>query len=104
MAYMDMEKKEIHYCDSMGGTGRHILKELIGYLQQELEDKKGETLEEKTWSLIDSGQSVPQQENFTDCGVFTCINCLFCCLRRVVFAVCLSILALGLLSRNDSHV
>ena len=43
MSYIDIDKKEIHYCDSMGGTGKHILQDLIGYLREEMKDKKGET-------------------------------------------------------------
>lgn len=104
MSYIDVDKKEIHYCDSMGGTGKRILEELVGYLREEMKDKKGEVLSEETWSMIDSGRSVPQQENFTDCGVFTCLNCLFCCLRRVVFVMLFLNIALELLSENDSYV
>lgn len=104
MAYIDIDEKEICFCDSMGGSGKHILQELMDYLCHEMEDKKGATLDKTRWELIDSGRSVPQQGNFTDCGVFTCMNCLFCCLRRVVFVLLFSIIALRLFSTNDSYV
>lgn len=83
MAYIDMDEKEVCYCDSMGGRGEWVLNLLKGYLKDEMKQKKGRELDEREWTLTDRGRSVPQQDNCTDCGVFTCANCLLACLRLV---------------------
>ena len=80
---MDMKKKEIRYCDSMSGNGSTILRNLIDYLQRESMDKKKEELNRSEWSLRDMRSTIPQQQNCSDCGVFTCVNAILSCLRLV---------------------
>ncbi|CAH8656651.1 unnamed protein product [Dicrocoelium dendriticum] len=46
---------------------------LRSYLKNECEDKKGHPLPDlESWHLINTEDSVPQQENGSDCGVFLC--------------------------------
>ena len=72
-----MTDKEIHYCDSMSGSGKTALQLLLSYLQEEYKNKKGGDFNRNEWKLVDNGNNVPQQQNCTDCGVFTCLNCIF---------------------------
>lgn len=81
-----MEKKEVHYCDSMSGSGKYALTTIMNYLKEELKNKKGTILNEKEWKTIDHQESVPQQNNCTDCGVFTSVNCILACLKLVSYA------------------
>ena len=83
MAVIDFEKKEIRYCDSMGGSGRYILNSLLKYLVLEYKDKKDGVFPEEEWKLNDMLDSIPQQNNCCDCGVFTCVNSILSCLNRV---------------------
>ena len=78
-----MKKKEIRYCDSMSGNGSTILRNLLDYLQKESRDKKKEELNRDEWSLRDMKNSIPQQQNCSDCGVFTCVNAILSCMHLV---------------------
>lgn len=80
---IDMDKKEIRYCDSMNGNGSAMLNTLMDYLVEERMDKKKDELDEKEWTLKDMKRSVPQQENCSDCGVFTCANAILSCMHLV---------------------
>lgn len=83
MAYIDMEKKEIHYCDSMAGSGDFALSTLLRYLKEEYSNKKGSLFLTEEWKTVDHKRSCPQQNNSTDCGVFTSMNCILSCLKLV---------------------
>lgn len=84
LASINCKKRRISYYDSMGGgmlngKGSVHQKNLLFYLQNEHKDKKGADLP-SDWVFNDEGvddddrtnQIIPQQENGSDCGVFTC--------------------------------
>ena len=57
----------------MGSKGENVLQTLLRYLKDEHEDKKKRPLPSpEEYQLISLGNSIPQQNNFTDCGVFMC--------------------------------
>lgn len=80
---MDMEEKEIRHFDSMGGDSSYILNTLLKYLIAECKDKLERDLEREKWRLRDMRDSIPQQNNCWDCGVFTCANAILSCLKMV---------------------
>ncbi|OON16360.1 hypothetical protein X801_07828, partial [Opisthorchis viverrini] len=70
---VDFRRKTLTYYDSMGSKNDNCLRTLMSYLQSEWQDKKGQPLPDpESWTLINSEDSVPQQMNGSDCGVFTC--------------------------------
>lgn len=72
MAVVFIVKKEVHYYDSMSGSGRKYLLALQQWLKDEAKDKKGvEDLDTSDWKLLDREPGVPQQSNGYDCGVFS---------------------------------
>ena len=83
MAVIDFEKKEIRYCDSMGGSGSYILNSLLDYLVLEYKDKKNGDFPKDEWNLKDLRKSIPQQNNCCDCGAFTCVNSILSSLNMV---------------------
>lgn len=83
---LNCKKRTISYYDSMSGgpinqKGETHQKAILSYLQKEHADKKKTPLP-SDWTICSVGQSVdvdlnnekmiPQQENGSDCGVFTC--------------------------------
>ncbi|KAF7232515.1 hypothetical protein EG68_04635 [Paragonimus skrjabini miyazakii] len=73
LACIDLKAKSITYYDSMGSPNHKCLKTLMSYLQSECDDKKGHPLPDPdSWKLINTEDSVPQQMNGSDCGVFLC--------------------------------
>ena len=47
---------------------------LLQYLTDEMSDKRGgAVLDRGQWALLDAPPSTPQQQNFFDCGMFTCM-------------------------------
>ena len=72
-AAINFHDKTITYYDSKGGKGENVLQTLLRYLKDEHEDKKNSPLPSpEEYQLISFGTSIPQQNNFTDCGVFMC--------------------------------
>jgi sentrin-specific protease 1 len=71
MAVVYVQKKEIHYYDSMSGSGKRYLDAMLQWLVDEAREKKGELLDPEQWKLSDREQNVPQQQNGYDCGVFS---------------------------------
>jgi sentrin-specific protease 1 len=71
MAVVFVQKKEIHYYDSMSGSGKRYLDAMLKWLVDEAREKKGEQLDPEQWKLSDQEQNVPQQQNGYDCGVFS---------------------------------
>ena len=57
----------------MGGAGEDCLKIMLQWLSDELKDKKGKVLDRCEWKLESPASAVPQQNNCSDCGVFTCV-------------------------------
>ncbi|KAA3679588.1 sentrin-specific protease 1 [Paragonimus westermani] len=73
LACIDLKAKSITYYDSMGSPNHKCLKTLMSYLQSECNDKKGHPLPDPdSWKLINTEDTVPQQMNGSDCGVFLC--------------------------------
>jgi len=68
-----MKKKRIEYVDSMGGNGMEFMRHILRYLADESEAKRNVQLDISEWTLENRGSSTPQQNNCSDCGVFTCI-------------------------------
>ena len=73
MAVVHVVRKEIHYYDSMSGSGRKYLQAILRWLQDEAREKKQVQLDASAWQLIDQEDDVPQQHNGVDCGVFSII-------------------------------
>jgi len=66
--------KEIHYYDSMGGSGiNRYLKHILHWLKDESKEKYNNEyiINNNEWKLIDQEDDVPQQRNGFDCGMFT---------------------------------
>ena len=60
---MYMQKREIHYYDSMSGGGQFYLNGVLKYLEDEHQNKKGTPFDKTGWRLIDREAHVPQQNN-----------------------------------------
>ncbi|KAG2834407.1 hypothetical protein PC129_g2345 [Phytophthora cactorum] len=73
MAVIFMTEKRIQYYDSMHGSGAACLKVLLGYLHDESEHKKKQKFNEEGWRLVPTTPDTPQQNNGSDCGVFSCM-------------------------------
>lgn len=76
MAIIHMKNKTIKYYDSMGAPNNAVLNALVDYLKNESLDKKKVALDMSGWS-IENVQDIPQQENGSDCGVFSCMYAEF---------------------------
>lgn len=72
LGVINFRDKRVEYYDSMGGTNETVLKNLLQWVADELETKKGEILDRSEWSMVAHGRDVPQQTNTDDCGVFLC--------------------------------
>ncbi|DAZ95743.1 TPA: hypothetical protein N0F65_006391 [Lagenidium giganteum] len=73
LAVIHMTEKRIQYYDSMDGSGTKCLNVLLKYLHDESEHKKKQKFDEEGWELVESTPETPQQQNGSDCGVFTCM-------------------------------
>jgi Ulp1 family protease len=71
MAVVKITQHEIHYYDSMSGSGQRHLRHILQWLQDESKEKKKTELDTSSWQLIDGEEDVPQQGNGFDCGVFS---------------------------------
>lgn len=76
MAIIHIKNKTIKYYDSMGAPNNAVLNALVDYLKNESLDKKKVALDMSGWS-IENVQDIPQQENGSDCGVFSCMYAEF---------------------------
>jgi len=83
MACIDLNKEKINYYDSMGSPNTKCLNTLLQYLEDEMKDKKKEVLDTRGWTLSNV-QSIPQQMNGSDCGIFACTFAEFLS-RRATF-------------------
>ncbi|KAG7377324.1 hypothetical protein PHYPSEUDO_011854 [Phytophthora pseudosyringae] len=73
MAVIYMAEKRIQYYDSMHGSGAACLKVLLRYLHDESEHKKKQKFNDEGWELVATTPETPQQNNGSDCGVFSCM-------------------------------
>ena len=60
-----------------GGGGMDVLNRLFGYLDGEMQARRGRCLNRGLWTLVPTTTtpkaSCPQQNNGCDCGLFTCM-------------------------------
>lgn len=68
-----MQRKEIRYYNSMLGRDGKYMKGIMDWIVEDALDKKRVTVDPKEWVLIDMAGMVPQQTNWSDCGVFTIV-------------------------------
>lgn len=68
---MDMIKKTVYVYDSLGGNHDATLSLFLSYLEEEHLDKKKTKLDTSDWKK-ETPKDIPQQENMSDCGAFTC--------------------------------
>lgn len=73
LSFIDFTKKTVSYFDSMGGSPNKCCDRLLSYLKDESKDKKKQEFDDENWRSIDrTRQGIPQQTNYSDCGVFAC--------------------------------
>ena len=61
---MYMQRKEIHYYDSMSGSGKKYLEGLLRWLVDEAQNKKKiDNYDTSDWKTFDRERHVPQQRN-----------------------------------------
>nr|CAH8867248.1 unnamed protein product [Trichobilharzia regenti] len=73
LSCIDLRAKSITYYDSMGGGNTKCLQQLMDYLKNESLDKRNlELPDSDSWEFINTEDTVPQQYNGSDCGVFMC--------------------------------
>ena len=68
---MYIQEKRIQYYDSMSGAGTRYLNAALRYLGDEAKKRNIAGFDAADWTLIPSVDGTPQQNNGTDCGVFT---------------------------------
>jgi len=66
-----MEQKKVIYLDSMGGKNEDCRRTLLDYLRKEHKLRKGAELPDG-WTDASLSDAIPQQDNGSDCGVFSC--------------------------------
>jgi Ulp1 family protease len=67
-----MKEKQIQYYDSLSiGADKKYMDSILQYLVDE--DKGQGRVKKEEWTLVPSNDSVPKQENKSDCGAFICI-------------------------------
>lgn len=86
MAIIHMKNKTIKYYDSMGGPNDQAIRALAEYLKSESLDKKKVEFDMSDWKY-ENVRNIPQQENGSDCGVFSCMYAEFITRNRpIVFS------------------
>ncbi len=67
-----MKEKQIQYCDSLTvGTGKKYMDSILQYLVDE--DKGQGRVKCEEWASAPPKESVPKQDNWSDCGAFICM-------------------------------
>jgi sentrin-specific protease 1 len=69
LACVYMQRKEIHYFDSMSGKGNIYTNALLQWVEQE-SIKKNEYFDKSQWELIDCKDNPKQNSRSVDCGAF----------------------------------
>lgn len=83
MAIIHLKNKTIKYYDSMGAPNNPVLTALANYLKEESLDKKKCEFDMSDWKL-ENVRDIPQQENGSDCGVFSCMYAEFVTRNRPI--------------------
>ena len=73
LAAFDMARKELSYLDSLQGPPGDMLDNLLRWLRDEHQNKKGAALDTSDWTLV-SRDDIPEQKNLVDCGMFMLKN------------------------------
>ena len=66
-----VDKKEIHFYDSMNGAGTKYLEAAQRWIVDEAKAKKNMIIDPNEYKLVKKQLSMPQQNNGYDCGVFS---------------------------------
>jgi Ulp1 family protease len=67
-----MKEKRIQYYDSnCVGAGKKYMDSVLQYLVNE--DKGQGHVKPEEWALVPSTESIPKQDNLSDCGAFICM-------------------------------
>ena len=77
LCVVDFRQKNIVYYDSMGAKKKEVVNDIKTYLKEEHLDKKKSEIDLSDWQSICMGCASPQQNNGSDCGVFTCTTAEF---------------------------
>ncbi|XP_015118552.1 sentrin-specific protease 1 [Diachasma alloeum] len=78
-----LKSKCIIYYDSLGGTSLPYMDIILQYLAYEMNQTKHKELFLSEWRKVNA-KNIPQQNNFSDCGVFLC-SYAECLTRNVSF-------------------
>ena len=73
LAAFDMARKELSYLDSLQGPPGDMLDNLLRWLRDEHQNKKGEELDTSDWIQV-LRDDIPEQKNLVDCGMFMLKN------------------------------
>ena len=68
------QASRIFYHDSLGSANPVVLANLMQYLQDRAPPN---TFDPAKWTCVNSLLTIPQQQNFCDCGVFSLVLSLF---------------------------
>ena len=71
-AIIDCSTSTISYYDTLHGDGMQYLQIIERYLREEWNREYGTNREQPTWRLHDRGNSIVNQNNGYDCGVYVC--------------------------------
>lgn len=83
MAIIHFKNKAIRFYDSMGAPDNAVLNGLEAYLDAESLDKKSVAFDKAGWTK-ENMKNIPQQENGSDCGVFSCMFAEFVSRNRPI--------------------
>ena len=72
LATIHFRQQQFQYFDSLGGRNLSCLNRLRDYLVAEARDKKQMEYDISNWTNH-TPKNIPNQENGSDCGVFTCM-------------------------------
>ncbi|CAG9462350.1 unnamed protein product [Pedinophyceae sp. YPF-701] len=70
-AAVDLRNKALHFLDSLGGACDEALESMACWVRDEYKDKRGEVMDVSDWERTAWGSDCPQQDNCSDCGVFS---------------------------------
>ncbi|KAJ9438946.1 Sentrin-specific protease [Diplonema papillatum] len=75
LAVVDFKNSVLGYYNSLGSDGEPLLDMILKWLQEEHEHRKGVARDFTEIRRHSPGNTVPQQDGYSDCGVFLCMYC-----------------------------
>lgn len=66
-----LEKKEIHYYDSLNGQGKKYTALAMGWLANEMKVKKNVDIDASEWNIVVKCDNPKQSYNPNECGMFS---------------------------------